>query len=100
MPEQDLPYELDYEALVKARETLRVAAGRLHCAPAESRAAARWHGVAYSVFTTAEDAIFTALNHAASYLNDREARRVVHMTAWEPAELSDAEALEEAQHRR
>lgn len=100
MPEQDLPYELDYEALVRARGTLRAAYVRLHNAPAEDTLTARCQGIAHGAFVAAEQALFSALNNAASYLDDPEAQRVVHMTAWKPAELSDAEALEEAQHRR
>lgn len=77
------PTTIDYEALVRARITLKVEAERLYSGVSTSDNA-KYDGIIYQQLQVAEDAVFQALNILSSYGGDPEAERLMFVKQWPP----------------
>lgn len=80
---------IDFEALVRARATLREEAERRYDGADQRLVGARNDGIIYQQCQVAEQAIFQALNVLCAYGDDPGARRYVHATEW-PSLARDA----------
>ena len=80
------PEPIDYEALVRARVTLKAESERRYYEQASDPLAAMYNGVVYQQLQVAEYAIFQALNVLSNFGKDPEARRLAHVTEWPPPE--------------